>query len=159
MARTTTAKKEHRRHAVESFHGTWTLISKRQRSKDDDVRMVHMAHASRHHWGVAGGPVNWAIGEWQVSHVYALLRREEPALFHARECLRICRTHGLRNFPLAYAYEALARASAVARRRMEVARFVALGVRAGSRIQERDDREQFFRDLRTVPGARIAANP
>jgi len=72
-----------------------------------------MAHASRHHWGVVGGPVQWAIGEWQVSHVYALLHRGEPALFHARQGLRICRRNGLKDFVQAYAYESVARAMAV----------------------------------------------
>lgn len=158
MARTA-SKADHRRHAVDAFNGTWKLIVKARRSRDDDLRMIHMAHASRHHWGIAGGPVNWAIGEWQVSHVYALLRRAEPALYHAQECLRICKGHRVRDFALAYAYEALARASALAGRRADVARFVALGARASRDIKDVQDREQFLRDLRSVPGARVPANP
>ncbi|HKZ48392.1 MAG TPA: hypothetical protein VJ397_06345, partial [Thermoplasmata archaeon] len=71
--------KLHRRFAVESFNATWKLVLKKRRTRADDVRMVHLAHASSHHWGIAGGPRNWAIGEWQVSHVYAFLRRAEPA--------------------------------------------------------------------------------
>src|SRR3990170_1377477 len=143
--------KLHRRFAVECFNATWKLILKKRRTRGDDVRMVHLAHASRHHWGIAGGPRNWAIGEWQVSHVYAVLRRGEPALYHARRCLETCRKHGVRDFPLAYAFEALARASHVAGSRRDVTRYWALAAKAGSKIAEREDREQFFRDLATLP--------
>src|SRR5436853_632320 len=73
----------HRKMAAELFNSTWRLIAKKRRTKDEDDRMIHMAHASRYHWSVVGGSKEAAIGEWQISHVYALLRRPEPALYHA----------------------------------------------------------------------------
>lgn len=76
--------------------------------------MIHAAHASRRHWGEVGEPKNWAIGEWQISRVYATLNRPEPALHHARRSLDICTEHNLDDFVLAYAHEAIARASALA---------------------------------------------
>ena len=76
--------------------------------------MIHAAHASRHHWGHAGTPVNVSIGEWQLSRVYAVVARAEPALYHGRRALEIARQNHLGRFYVAYAYEALARASAVA---------------------------------------------
>ena len=42
--------------------------------------MLHAAHASRFHWGEVGEPVNFARGEWQISRVYAVLGRPEPAI-------------------------------------------------------------------------------
>ncbi|MEK6851483.1 MAG: hypothetical protein AABY30_02980, partial [Candidatus Thermoplasmatota archaeon] len=71
----------HRKLGVDLFNATWTLLEKK-RTRDEDVKMVHMAHASRHHWAQVGTPSNLAVGEWQVSHVYAVLRRAEPALYH-----------------------------------------------------------------------------
>jgi len=112
--------------------------------------MVHAAHASRHHWGEVGTPVNVAIGEWQVSHVYAVLRRAEPATYHAKRCLALCREHGIGDFPLAFAYEALARADALAGRRGDLRRHLAAAERAGRRIAEEEDREEFFRQLRAL---------
>ncbi len=147
-------RKSHRRFAVESFNGTWTLLLKKHRTKAEDLEMIHRAHASRYHWGVVGNAQTLAIGEWQVSHVYAVLRRPEPALYHAQESLRICREHGIGDFPLAYAYEALARASAIAGRSRDADRFLRLGGQAGRRIREADDRKLFLDDLGTVPGAR-----
>src|SRR5437773_7978501 len=54
-----------------------------------------------------------AIGEWQISRVYAALGRPEPSLYHAERCLEICEAHKVGDFPFAYAYEALARAFAI----------------------------------------------
>ena len=152
MARRLSAadRKTHRRFAVECFNGTWKLLLKKRRTKADDLEMVHRAHASRYHWGVVGNAKTLAIGEWQVSHVYAVLRRTEPALYHAKQSLRICREHRLGDFPLAYAFEALARASATARRGPDVRRFVRLARSAGARIEEADDRKLFFDDLETI---------
>ena len=140
----------HRKLAVDLFNGTWTLIEKK-RMREEDLAMIHMAHASRHHWAQVGTPENLAIGEWQVSHVHALLRRAEPALYHARACLRVCKEGRVRGFPLAYAYEALARASAVAGSREDRDRYVRLGERAAKAIPEAEDRAQFLRDLASVP--------
>jgi hypothetical protein len=156
MARrpTAQARKAHRKFAIECFNDTWTLIVKKHRTHDEDLRMVHMAHASRYHWSIAGGAKQAAIGEWQVSHVYAILRRPEPALVHAQETLRQCRKGGMQDFPLAYAYEALARASLVGGRRRDAARFLERARNAGRRIREEEDREQFFRDLKTLPKLR-----
>lgn len=61
----------------------------------DDDRMLHLAHASRHHWGEVvgstdlgqGGPANLARGEWLCSRVYAVLGRAEPARHHAERLL------------------------------------------------------------------------
>lgn len=143
-----------RRIAADCFNATWTLLDRTRRSVDDDVRMIHMAHASRHHWAAVGTARNLAVGEWLISRVYAVLGRPEPALFHAKECLRVCRKGRVKGFPLAFAYEALARASAVAGRPTDAARYVRLGKEAGERIREKEGRDLFFKDLQTVPGYR-----
>ena len=145
----------HRKFAVDAFNGTWALLLKRRRTPEEDDRMIHMAHASRHHWGVVGEPVNFSIGEWQLSRVYAVLGREEPATLHARRCLAVCEEHGLGDFALAYAYEALARADAVAGRKRDFHRHRELAIQAGERIVEADDRALFRNDLHTLRAPRI----
>ena len=146
----------HRKLAVDTFNRTWTLLLKKRRTKAEDLEMIHCAHASRYHWGIVGTPTNLTIGEWQVSHVYAVLRRPESALYHAKACLRICRDHGIGDFPLAYAYEALARASAIAGRAEDTARYLRQAIRAGARIREADDRKLFAADIETVPAVRAS---
>ena len=95
--------------------------------------------------------MNRARGEWQCSRVYSVLRRGEPALHHARRCLDLCEQHGIGDFDLAYAHEALARAYAVAGEPNEARRHAALAREAGTRIAEDDDREHFEQDLTTLP--------
>lgn len=36
------------------FNGVWTLLENPSRTPDDDLLMIHMAHASRYHWGRVG---------------------------------------------------------------------------------------------------------
>ena len=93
---------------------TWTLMEKEDRTRDEDDAMLHMAHASRHHWGQVGTAANFGRGEWQCSRVYALLGRAEPCLHHAQRYLDICLENGIADWDLAFAYEALARGHAVA---------------------------------------------
>jgi hypothetical protein len=112
--------------AADLFNYTWTLLEQEERTGREDDLMVHAAHASRFHWEAIGAPVNHARGEWQLSRVYAVLGRAEPALHHARRCLETCERHGIADFDLAYAYEAMARAHAVGGDRAAADRFAAL---------------------------------
>ena len=136
---------------VDLFNATWELIG----SRTDDDRMLHIAHASRFHWGEAPEckPENLARGEWLISRVYALLGRGEPAVWHARRCLDHCEENGIGDWDLAYAYEALARAHAVAGN-TEAADWKAKARAAGDEIADPEDREHFDEDYETLPGAR-----
>jgi DNA-binding transcriptional MerR regulator len=141
---------EERSLAAGLFNETWTLLESADRTPDDDDRMIHAAHASRFHWGNVGTPENLAIGEWQISRVYAVLGRAEPSLHHANRSLQFCLDHGVGDFALAYAYEALARASLVAGDRTEAACFTKLAREAGQQIAEDEDRELLTQDLEAI---------
>jgi hypothetical protein len=140
-----------RRIAAELFNHAWTLMEKRDRTERDTDLMIHAAHASRFLWEDIGEPVNHARGEWQVARVYALALRPEPALHHARRCLEICERHGIGDFDLAFAHEAIARAHAIAgegdaaRRHVEQARDTA------ARIADPGDRDLVLDDLAALP--------
>jgi hypothetical protein len=141
---------EERSLAAGLFNETWTLLERTDRTPADDDRMINAAHASRFHWGNVGEPVNLAIGEWQISRVYSVLGRAEPSLYHANRSLELCRDHGIGDFSLAYAYEALARAHLVAGDRTEAARFTELAREAGETITEEEDRELLTQDLEAI---------
>jgi hypothetical protein len=140
-----------RKLAVDLFNQVWAMMERGDRTVDDDDRMLHAAHASRWLWGEIGEPVNLARGEWQVSRVYTVLGRAEPALHHARRCLEICDEHGIGDFDLAYAHEALARAHAVAGDRELALASRRDAERAAQQIAEADDRELLERDLASLP--------
>ena len=147
-------RRSHRKLAASCFNRTWTLLLKKRRSRADDLDMIHTAHASRYHWGLVGKPINLAIGEWQISRVYATLRRPEPSLYHAKRSLEVCRSHGIRDFPLAFAYEALARAYAVAGDARGMKRFLGHARATAKTIKDEEDRKVLFDDLATIARAR-----
>jgi DNA-binding transcriptional MerR regulator len=105
---------DQRKLAADLFNGVWTLMETEDRTSAEDDRMLHMAHASRYHWEQVGTAANLARGEWLCSRVYAVLRRPEPALHHARRVLALCTEHGLDDWDLAFAHEAIARGLALA---------------------------------------------
>jgi len=143
---------EQRTLAAELFNATWRLLEKPDRTPDEDDEMLHGAHASRYHWIRAGTRVNAARGEWQCSRVYAVLGRPEPALHHARRCLELCESavDDLDEFDLPFAYEALARAHAVAGDEEQARHWIARARDAGEAISDEDDRTLLEADLETI---------
>jgi DNA-binding transcriptional MerR regulator len=140
--------------AAQLFNQTWRLLEQEGRSRDDDDQMIHTAHASRYHWGqvLAATPAHLARGEWLISRVYAVLGRPEPALYHARRVLDICQDNNIGDFDLAFAYEALARASAVAGDADRTREHTDQALAAAEDIADGEDRDLVLADLETMPG-------
>jgi len=135
---------EHRRHGIDLYNRTWTLME----SPGDE--MLHCAHASAYHWLQAGGTAaNRARSEWLCSRVYALLGRAEPSLHHARRCLHFVESSPgeMEEWDLPAAYEALARAHAVAGDAAETERYRALGLDAIAKVADEEDRAPIESDL------------
>lgn len=143
-------KDSHRKFAVECFNGTWDLLDKTDRTSQEATKMIHMTHASRFHWGEIGTAVNFARGDWQISRVYAVLGDFQNALTYAKSCLQLCEEHGLGDFDLAFAYEALARAYAAAGDRTARDQYLELAKTAGDAIKKDDDKRHFFSELGTI---------
>jgi hypothetical protein len=143
----------HRALATALFNHTWTLLEQADRTPAAIDELIHTAHASRYHWDRAEGaePVNMARGEWLCSRVYAVLDRGEPALWHARRCVAIVEAVGAGDWDLAAAYEAMARASAVAGDADAARDWKAKAVAALDDITDEDDREPIEGDLGTIP--------
>ena len=137
--------------AVRLFNDVWTLLEKEQRNRAEDDRMLHMAHASRFHWDNAGSGQQQAIGEWQVSRVYATLGRAEPALYHARRCVELAEAPDVDDWVAASAQEGLARAYA-ADGDVERARDARdAGLALAGDIADPEDRDIVVADLDTLP--------
>ena len=103
----------HRKTAVRCFNEAWDYLEKKKRTEQDNQKMLQLAHASRYHWGLLGTPRNKAVGDWQISRVYAALKQPHLSLLFAKSSLEICKKKKLPEI-LATAYEAVARAYAVA---------------------------------------------
>jgi hypothetical protein len=142
---------DERQLAVDLFNAVWRLMETEDRTREQDDRMLHMAHASRYHWEQVGTPANLARGEWLCSRVYAVLGRAEPARHHAQRVLDICQQHGIGDWDLAFAHEALARAAAVAGDRQATDEHLADARAAAEAIADPEDRDHLLEDLRTIP--------
>ncbi len=141
---------QHRKFAVDCFNGTWDLLDKTDRTKKDTFKMIHMAHASRFHWGEIGTPLEFARGDWQISRVYAVLGRGEAAYIYGESSLNLCLENEIGDFDLAFAYEALARASAVLGDDEKLTKFKQLGQEAGETIADQGNKDYFFGELNSI---------
>ena len=139
-----------RRLGVELYNATWRLMD----SREDDERMLHMAHASAYHWGQAPEcePKNRARSEWLCSRVYTVLGRAEPALYHAKRCLEICFAdpENMEDWDLPFAHEALARAHRVAGNDDEVRDQEQKARELGEHLADPEDREHLEEALATL---------
>jgi len=141
---------QHRKIGADLFNYTWSLLDRKDRTEQDDEEMLHVAHASRYHWGHAGTALNTSIGDWQLSRVYSTLGRAEPALHHARRALEATRRNRFGKFYLAYAYEGLARAASVAGDRRTRDRSLREARRIGAQLRVRDERRMLSEDLASI---------
>jgi hypothetical protein len=137
---------DQRQLGVDAFNETWRLML----SRENDELMLDCAHASRYHWALAPEckPENRARSAWLLSRAYAVAGQAEPAVRHAERCLEHCEESELRDWDLAFAYEALARASLLAGEPAAAAGYVKLA--RAVEVAEDDDRRQLAGDLATI---------
>lgn len=142
----------HRRLGIDLFNKTWTLLETEGRTCEQDDELLHCAHASAYHWLQCGTRANRARSEWQCSRVNVVLGRPEAALAHARRCLDLVESapDEMEEFDLPGAYEALARAHALAGDLAEARRYRDLGVAATAAIGDEDDRRIMETDFSTI---------
>jgi len=144
MASSKAEREFHRKTAAMAFNRTWSYLDKKNRSPADDAQMLHLAHTSRYHWGLVGTPRNRAVGDWQISRVYASLGQPELALRYARLSLSTCKKNGLAESVPA-AYEAIARAYATAKDTVRAEDYLAKARQLLDKLPlEKEDRRIFL---------------
>jgi DNA-binding transcriptional MerR regulator len=143
---------EHRRLGIDLFNRTWTLMETGGRTPAEDDELLHCAHASAYHWLQVGSVAHRVRSEWQCSRAYTVLGRAEPALHHARRCLELAESapDELEEFDLPFAYEAMARAHAVAGDEAKAREWLARARAAAAEVADEDDRSILDADLATV---------
>lgn len=78
----------HRWFAAGFFNQAWThLDSKEPLTQEQKDEMLAAALASRLHWSGIGTPMNFAIGDWQVARVYAVLGNAHEAIRYGKKSL------------------------------------------------------------------------
>ncbi len=140
----------HKQFAVNCFNAVWDLLDKKDRTPEDDINMIHTAHASRYHWGLIGTPLEFQRGEWQISRVYATLKQGNSALKHAEVCFNTCKENKIADFDMAFACEAMARANAVIGNIGKRDVFIEMAKKAAKEIEEEENKEYFLSELESV---------
>lgn len=102
----------HREFAPTAFNNTWTLLDKTERTREQEEEMLASTFAQRYHWYSVGEPKNWAIADWQVSRVAAVLGYAELSRRFGERSLELAEEHDLGPFVKGFAHEAIARAAA-----------------------------------------------
>jgi hypothetical protein len=151
-----TLEKWHRKMAVDLFNNTWNYLDKKDLTNEEKDDMVNSSHASRYHWGVrvAKGwdamPINLGRGDWQLSRVYAVLGDGDRAVHYGKTYLAICEKEGVKDWDLAYAYEALARGYAVKGDSKNKDKYLKLAKAALNEVKDKETREMIEADLKTI---------
>jgi len=76
----------------------------------------------------------------------------ESARYHAQRVLDICQDNGIGDWDLAFAFEALARAHAVAGEAGKARHYTDRALAAVNNITDEEDRALVLADLETIPG-------
>ncbi len=135
------------------FNKVWDYLEQTDRSPADDEAMVHAVHTSCYLWMQIGTPLNHQRGEWQVARVYSVLGLADSALRHANRCLELTQKHQelMQDFDIAFAYECVARANAIAGNAETANKYISLAEAAGEEIKDKDDRKVFIDDFNGGP--------
>jgi uncharacterized protein YndB with AHSA1/START domain len=145
----------HRSAAIAANSATWDLLDGRTRRGEFTVAeaddLLNRAYAAQYHWARAAGtgPANAARGSWLISRAHCVLGQSDLALHHAQRSAAVVAEAGLKDFDLAYAHEALARALACGGR-IDEARGELDRARAAV-IEDPEDRSIFDGDLAAEP--------
>lgn len=137
----------HRTFAPIAFNSAWEYLDADRLTREQEEEMLAATLAQKWHWSTVGEPRNWAIADWQVSRVLAVMGHAELARRFGERSLEIATEHGLDPFVKGFAHEAIARAAAEVddidtfTEHLEAARALA------SEIEDPNDRDVLEADL------------
>ncbi len=143
---------DHRQLAVSLFNRTWELLDRDSRSHEERAEMLTAAFASRHHWREIGEPRNFAISDWQVSRVAAILGYPDLADEYGQRSLETASKYRLGPFYEGYAHEALARAARLAGNRDLKKKHLEIAYELLEQVEESGERDLLAPDLAELRG-------
>ena len=148
-----TLQEWHKKQAIDLFNDTWKLIDQEERTDEETFLMIHTAHASRYHWTQVGTALNLARGEWLISRVYAILGMGDQALLHGQYSLDLCLDNDIKDFDIAFAYEAVARAAYLLEDQELFEGYYRMADDAAKDIEKPEDKSYFYDELKTIKGS------
>lgn len=138
---------DHKKLSADCFNRTWELLDKKERTAEENERMISLSHASLAHWRMREDCTdrNLSIGYWQLSRMYAVLGQGNNAERYGGLCLRVSGQEP--PFYLAYAHEALARAALLNERRELFDKHLAEAKALAAKVTDADEKKMLEDDL------------
>lgn len=148
----TTATFSHKQLAVNCFNIVWDLLDLNERTKDEEERMIHLAHVSFYHWTQVEDhtPTNLSIGYWQLSRVYGTVKNGERSLFYAERCVEVSEENKLAPFYIGYAYEALSRSHALLGQHDLSKKYYEMALKCTNDVVVESSKELLLKDLHSI---------
>ena len=142
----------HRYFSVTCFNQAWDLIDKAERTPEEEEQMIRLSLASHWHWTQREdfAKTNESVAHWQTSRIYALLGQAENARRYGKLSLAAASADGVTPFYVGYAYDALARAEAIAGNQSEIEEYLAKARKAAAQISNAEERKMLEGDLATI---------
>ena len=141
---------EAHQHFAKKFNNrTWDLLDKSNRNPEEEEELLLTASASLYHWLQVGTAVHAQRGHWMLSRVHIALGRKQDAVNEALKCQAITESNPeeMKDFDLAFAQEALARAYALKGDIDKAKQHHQQATSLGDQIQDPEDKKIFFGDL------------
>jgi hypothetical protein len=137
----------HRWFAVELNNRAWDLIEKPQRTDEETLRMIHMAHASYFHWTKIGTPINHLRGLILLATAYIKAGDGPQAVRYAEQCVAVLKTieEEPGAFDRACAHGCAARAHAMIESTTDAAAHLDCAKLAAKKLTDPEDRQAFER--------------
>ncbi|MBM3152555.1 MAG: hypothetical protein FJZ96_10220 [Chloroflexi bacterium] len=134
------------------FNRAWDFLDMASRTAEEDRQMLQLGLASLWHWSQRSDctPTHTAIGAWQVSRIYAVLGKPDEARQYGESSLQASQSDGVPPFYMGYAYEALARAEAVAGEQSKMMEYLSLARQASEKVADPQERKALLDDLATI---------
>jgi hypothetical protein len=141
----------HRHFSAHCFNAAWELMDQPKRTPAQDEEMLRLSLASTWHWTQREdcAASNLSVGYWQTSRIYVLMGQADNARRYGLMALATVRDEEA-PFYQGYAYEALARAEALAGDREKTVEYLGLARRAAERVPDDQAREMLEADLNTI---------
>ena len=115
--------------------------------------MLRLSMASCWHWTQRPDCTSQqlSIGYWQISRIHSMLGRSIEARRYGELCLAVSHDTAVAPFSLAYAYEALARASALAKNEAMKLEYIDLANKVIETMSDGEMKTMLLNDLATIP--------
>ncbi len=139
----------HRLFAKSCNARVWELLGQTTRTALENDELLLAAQASLYHWQQVGTPLNVQRANWLLARAHTVLGDPAGAMKHATRCIELTKAHmsEMKDFDIAYAFEAMARTYALLGDRMNAKEYYDLALRVGQAIQDPEDKQIFMGDF------------